>query len=214
MGRPKRTPESGNTAELLVRAAEQEFAARGFLGARLEDIATRVGLTRPSLLHHFPTKESIYHAVVEGLVGRLRTSLLDGMTSQGTFLDRLAATAGRFADHLYDNPVPTQLLVRELQDAKGPGEQLIREQVVPLLELCEGFIRHTGREQIPPDLDIRAAILDLVGAVTFYAIAGPSRQVLWGNTDRNRMREHVIGLAHLLFLRKAPPPRPALEASA
>jgi AcrR family transcriptional regulator len=218
MGRPKRTPESGTTAEQLVLAAEREFAARGFAGTRLEDIATRVGLTRPSLLHHFPTKESIYHAVVEQLVERLRASLVLGMTSRGTFSERLAATVGRYVDHLFENPAPAQLLMRELQDAKGPGEELIREQVVPLLELVESFILQTGRDLIRHDLNIRAAILDLVGAVTFYAIAGPSRQALWGTSghterDRKRLREHFIGLAQFLFLRHMPVLQPVPEGS-
>lgn len=208
MGRPRRTSQSGNTAEQLLLAAEQEFAARGFDGTRLEDIASRVGLTRPSLLHHFANKEALYHAVVERLVTRLRASLLAGMTSRGTFPERLAATVGRFADHLFETPAPIQLLVRELQDAKGPGEELIREQVIPLLELIESFVRQTGRDHIPDALDIRAALLDIVGAVTFYAIAGSSRQALWGTSDRQRLRAHFIGLAEHLFLRPAPEASP------
>ena len=73
MGRPKRTVGSETTAARLVSAAEVEFAARGFEGTRLEDIARRVGLTRPSLLHHFESKEALYARVVEQLVSRLLT---------------------------------------------------------------------------------------------------------------------------------------------
>jgi TetR/AcrR family transcriptional regulator len=219
MGRPRRQSTTVSTAEQLRLAAEHEFAARGFAGARLEDIAARVGVTRPSLLHHYPTKESLYDAVVADLITRLRASLIMGMTSEGGFVDRLSATVGRFADHLYDNPVPTQLLVRELQDAQGHGEQLIREQVVPLLELAESFIQQFGRDVVPSRLDVRAALLDLIGAVVFYAIAGPARHTLWGTTaqperDRTTLREHFISLARHLLLSPAPLPRSPLALGA
>ena len=46
-------------------AARGEFAQRGFAAARLQDIAERAGLTHPTLLYHFGTKERLYAAVIE-----------------------------------------------------------------------------------------------------------------------------------------------------
>ena len=53
------------TAERILDAAEALFAERGYAGATLRDVATEVGLRTPSLYNHFPSKESLYAAVLE-----------------------------------------------------------------------------------------------------------------------------------------------------
>ena len=53
------------TAERILDAAEALFAERGYAGATLRDVAAEVGLRTPSLYNHFPSKESLYAAVLE-----------------------------------------------------------------------------------------------------------------------------------------------------
>jgi AcrR family transcriptional regulator len=45
--------------DAILHAANEVFAAQGFHGASLSTIATRVGLSEPGLLHHFPSKEHL-----------------------------------------------------------------------------------------------------------------------------------------------------------
>jgi AcrR family transcriptional regulator len=51
--------------EAILRAANEVFAAQGFHGASLSSIATRVGLSEPGLLHHFPSKEHLLLELLE-----------------------------------------------------------------------------------------------------------------------------------------------------
>jgi AcrR family transcriptional regulator len=46
-------------------AAHEFFSSQGFRGASMRDVATRVGLTLPGLLHHFPSKEALLEGVLQ-----------------------------------------------------------------------------------------------------------------------------------------------------
>ena len=59
------------TAERILDAAEELFAERGYAGATLRDVATRVGVRPPSLYNHFASKDALYAAVLERGIGPL-----------------------------------------------------------------------------------------------------------------------------------------------
>jgi AcrR family transcriptional regulator len=48
----------------IVEAAIEVFSASGFRKGSLRDVADRVGLSQPGLLHHFPSKEHLLQAVL------------------------------------------------------------------------------------------------------------------------------------------------------
>ena len=58
-------PADPNAKKALVAAARAEFARKGLVGARVEDITSACGLSKGSFYLHFQSKEALFGELVE-----------------------------------------------------------------------------------------------------------------------------------------------------
>ncbi len=61
--------------EAIVEAAARLFAARGFDGASLADLAGACGISKSLFYHYYPSKEQILFAVMDGHLETLLTAI-------------------------------------------------------------------------------------------------------------------------------------------
>ncbi len=62
---------------LILKAAEKVFARQGLKGTRLIEIANEAGLSKANLLYYFQSKEDIYRAVCQDILGTWLEALGD-----------------------------------------------------------------------------------------------------------------------------------------
>jgi TetR/AcrR family transcriptional regulator len=65
VARTPRKRDSIQTQDRILRAAQAEFARRGYDGARVDAITERAGVSKNLLYHHFGSKEELYVRVLE-----------------------------------------------------------------------------------------------------------------------------------------------------
>lgn len=88
----KRTRANGRASRAAILAAAAEvFAENGYRGTSLTEIANRVGMTQPGLLHHFSTKDQLLLAVVHAH---------EEDSEHRSALDDLAPSSFRLADSM------------------------------------------------------------------------------------------------------------------
>lgn len=133
-GRPNLT--TPGLREDAVRAARRVFVEKGYGSATLEEIAAAVKLTRPSLLHHFPSKAHLAAAVRTEVVHQLFRRIMPWPADKPR--EGIARLAGGYLDFFGDDPESgAYLLQSELlhlpADATAElraAEQNFRTQIV------------------------------------------------------------------------------------
>jgi TetR/AcrR family transcriptional regulator len=163
-----------------VKQATRLFAARGFFGASLRDIAKAVGIRKPSLLYHFPSKDELRQSVLEQMLARWNEAvpkLLRAATSGQEQFDAILQETIKF---FCADPDRARLLLRELLDRPAEMAPLIEEHVEPWARIVSDYIRK-GQDQgrVRKDVDPEAYIMSVINLVLCgIAIHGVSHQLL------------------------------------
>ncbi len=116
----KQTPRNSRHAagragleEAILKAAEIEFADKGFEGATTSAIAARAGLPKANLHYYFTTKTVLYRRVMESVL----SAWLDAaqvFDSAGSAEDALARYIGAKMDLARDRPLGSRIFAREV----------------------------------------------------------------------------------------------------
>lgn len=129
---PNRKPDGIGrpTADRILDAAEALFAARGFAGTSVRDIANAVGLNPASLYNHFDNKEALYEAVLERGIRPLVDALERAAKS-----DTLDASdlIGAVMAQLSRTPQLPRLIHHEALTGGEHLNEVVRNWVRPLL---------------------------------------------------------------------------------
>lgn len=193
MGRPRAADIDEATKQRVLSAAAGVFAREGYGSARLEDIARDAGIRRPSLLHHFESKEALYLAVVEDAFRKLEQSLALSVPGKGKFEARLKSVVDAMLDFEREHRALLGVLMRGLLDQNEAGVRLVERSFVPLVDRVEAFVRAGTAETTPRSFPTRAGILQLMVAHLVRSAMGPSGDALW------RGETHTWTLARALL---------------
>jgi TetR/AcrR family transcriptional regulator len=166
----------------VVAAATRLFAARGFDATPLQDIADAVGVSKPAVLHHFPTKEHIRRGVLDSILTHWRDELprlLLAATASDERFDSVLDEVYRF---FAKSPERARFIVREAMDRPAQARDMLRS-IAPILRGIAGYIR-TGLGDREADIDPDAYVLHVMQMVIgAAAVAEVTTAMLGSDAD-------------------------------
>lgn len=107
----KRLPAEQRRA-LIEQSAAKLFSARGFDGARLDEIAAGAGVSKPILYRHFGSKRDLYLALLSRHRDDLASLAADD-AGEGTMQERLEAVIERWFAYVEARPETWPMIFRD-----------------------------------------------------------------------------------------------------
>ena len=208
--RARRGEKGRRTAEKILDVAEEVFAERGFDGATLREVASRVGIRIPSLYNHFASKDALYAAVLERGIGpvlqTLAASAADDQQSRSRILEETLAV-------LAERPNLPRLVLHETlaggRHLRGMLEAWLGPVLLQAQELVE---RGPTAERWKPE-QLPHLVLAMYNIVVGYFAAAPiyrdidGRDLLSPEALR-RQADFMQRLTELLFAPETPQDSP------
>jgi len=163
----------------VLDAALALFVEKGFVATRVEDIATRAGLSKGAVYLYFASKEAILEGLVQRAVLPVANSALGLLTNYSgdprpVIAAALKLVAGRLADPQVI-AIP-RLLIREMIHFPEFAQMYRREvldRIIPAVEalirngITEGYLR-----PVDPELTLRSVIGPVIAHMLIAEVFG------------------------------------------
>ena len=130
---PAAKTKGERTANRVMDIAERLFAAQGYDGTSLRQIADRANIKQPGLYNHFPSKEALYEAVLFRALNPM-TLALSSYINDASTLREYTDLPAIITDILLAHPTMAVLFQRAMQgDSSSAGNQLVNTWLEKLL---------------------------------------------------------------------------------
>lgn len=175
---PERSYDPEETRRLLIEAALDLFAEKGFRGTSVQEVADRAGVTKGAFYHHFSTKDDVLHLIHDEFIDRAIKAQEDALASCETATEQLARMAVDITKTCIDHQKQVRVFFQEFNVVSGD----LREAILPKRRRSSALLEQVMRQgvdsgEFDAHLDPAVAALGLLGmwvwSYQWYRPEGP-----------------------------------------
>jgi AcrR family transcriptional regulator len=170
---PDRVRDATRTRQEILDVATAEFAAHGYHGARVDEIASLTRTTKRMIYYHFGGKKQLYMAVLERAYIRIRSAERDVRVDDLDPLTALRRIAEVTFDHHEAHPEFIRLVsIENIHNAEHVKELVTLVDLAgPVISLLDDIL-HRGRADGLFRTDVDAIDVHvMISAFCFFRVA-------------------------------------------
>lgn len=203
--------KAARTRAAVLRAATRVFAEKGYAGARLEDIASEVGIRRASLLYYVRDKRELYDAVLADAYADLAARYRTVLAAPATAGERIEAVVTAWVAFIAERPPVARLLLWEAADGSHERTALAAEQGGAIVAALVDVIADGQRQGAFQPIDPLHFVITLMGATVFFVTTTPRLDPTWtfdplSPEQLAAHRRQLLDIARRLLGRASPEP--------
>jgi AcrR family transcriptional regulator len=197
--RTRRAP--GEVERLIVGAAREVFAAKGYAGATTREIATLAGVHEPMVYRQFSSKAALFEATVLAPFNQLISDYLDTFCPQADPSDSLDVLAPRFIEPFYDLLQEGRVLLLALLAASEFHDDFSIDRtrtltgLGQLIERLESQLDNEVSTRAIPGIDVPAALRVAIAMVMGVAILAEWLESDGEPVGRNRLTKEMARIS-------------------
>ena len=173
MARPARV-----SPDRILAAAAVEFAARGYAGARVDQIARRARVNKAMLYYHFHSKQGLYRALLRDTFSRAGERLQAIAASGAPPADQLDSAIEAIAGFVGQHRFFASIMLREIAESGAhlDSDTLAALAVIP--RAVGGIIQRGVDEGAFRPVHPLAAYFSMLAPMVVYLAGAPIRRQL------------------------------------
>ncbi len=169
------TEKQSLTTLRILDAATEIFAAVGFNGARMDEIARRAGVNKAMIYYHVGAKEALYAAVLHGAIGHVADSISARIETGTTPEAKLRAYIRGFVDAVEGNPRMGPILLREIASGGQNLPDLVIQDFARIIALVTAILEEGRERGIFYPATPFLIHMTVAGSLILYKASGPIR---------------------------------------
>jgi len=169
----ERSDKGTETTARILEAACDEFAEKGFAGARVAAIARRAGVNKATLYYHIGDKKALYAEVIHDVIGTAMMKLADGTAQKGSPEEKIRAYIKILARTFDDNPQMPRIMMREIAAGAPDLPEVFFSDLMTIIATLSAIIDEGRARGVFGDAMPLLVHFMAIGATVIYKTLAP-----------------------------------------
>lgn len=170
------SPEKESPKDIIMNAATEEFAAKGYGGARMEEIARRADVNKAAIYYHIGGKAELYEAVLQRTFGSAFMTAQEKIAQASSPVEKIRAYITTLAASLDRYPNTTPILLREIAGGFRTIPQTVPQNIGKMVMELHKVITEGVEQEIFRPADPFTIHMMVIGSLMMFKATAPMRK--------------------------------------
>lgn len=168
-----RREQSDKTVERILTSARSVFAAKGYSGAHIDEIAEHAGVNKATIYYQIGDKDTLYTAVIHQVIGNVAQGIARAESLADSPEEKLKAYITFIADAVDKNPDLPPIMMREMASGGATLPRLVIEDIASVLAILAGVLEEGKEKGLFMETSPFLIHMMIMGTILFYKKGTP-----------------------------------------